>query len=163
MLKKILFFLLIVLVVIQFFHPKKNTATGAQPHSIQTVFAIPPDVKIILEKACNDCHTNNTRYPWYSRVQPVDWWLDNHVRDGKKHLNLDEYTSRSLRYQYHKLEEIAEQTKSGEMPLNSYTWLHTDARLTAAEKDLLINWADKMRDSMRAVYPLDSLERRKNP
>jgi hypothetical protein len=161
MIKKILLFLLAALVVIQFFHPKKNETKAAQPNYIGMAFPIPTDVKSILAKACDDCHTNNTRYPWYSKIQPVDWWLDKHVQDGKKHLNLDDYTNRNLRYQYHKLEEIAEQVKKGEMPLESYTWMHKDAILSETEKNTLINWADAMRDSMKAKYPIDSLIRKK--
>lgn len=162
MFKKILLFLLAALVIIQFIHPEKNKAEGPQTNQIGNLYTIPADVKIILEKACNDCHTNNTRYPWYSKFQPVDWWLDKHVKDGKRHLNLDEYTNRNLRYQYHKLEEIAEMVKEGEMPLDSYTWTHKDAKLTETEKTRLIGWADALRDSMKAKYPLDSLVRKKS-
>lgn len=161
MLKKILLFLLAALVVIQFIHPKKNQTPGEQPNYIGNLYPVPDHVKAILEKACNDCHSNNTRYPWYSRTQPADWWLNDHVQDGKKELNLDEYTHRSLRYQYHKLEEIAGQVRDGEMPLKSYTWMHKDALLTETEKASLINWADAIRDSMEAKYPLDSLVRKK--
>lgn len=162
MIKKILLFLLIGLIVIQFIHPKRNISEGPQPNYIGNVFAIPADVKVILEKACNDCHSNNTRYPWYSRTQPIDWWLNSHVTDGKKDLNLDEYAHRSLRYQYHKLEEIAELVKEGEMPLDSYTWIHKDAKLTEAEKAAIINWADAAREIMKAKYPIDSLIRKKS-
>lgn len=161
MIKKILLVLLAALVIIQFIHPKKNQSEGAQPNSIATVFPVPDNVNQVLKKACNDCHSNNTRYPWYAKLQPVDWWLTDHVNDGKKELNLDEYSNRSLRYQYHKLEEIAEQVKNGEMPLESYTWVHKDAKLTDTEKNTLISWADALRDSMRARYPIDSLVRPK--
>lgn len=162
MIKKILLFLLAALVVIQFFHPAKNQAAGPQPNAVGQRYPVPADVQTILEKACNDCHSNNTRYPWYSKLQPVDWWMDGHVRDGKKELNLDEYANRSLRYQYHKLEEIAEQVRQGEMPLKSYTWVHKDAILTDAEKTTLTSWADALRDTLEARYPMDSLVRRKN-
>lgn len=161
MLKKILLFLLVVLVVIQFIHPRKNKAEGAQPNFIGNTFPVPESVKAILAKACNDCHSNNTIYPWYSRIQPVDWWMNNHVQEGKRELNLDEYINKPLRYQYHKMEEIAEQVKEGEMPLNSYTWIHKDAILTETEKKELINWADGIRDSLKARYPIDSLIRKK--
>jgi hypothetical protein len=147
--------------VIQFIHPKKNKADSNQPAYIGNAFLIPGDVKVILEKACNDCHSNNTRYPWYSKIQPVDWWLSDHVNDGKKGLNFDEYTSRNLRFQYHKLEEIAKLVKDGGMPLRSYTWIHKDARLTETEKNTLINWAGAAMDSMKAKYPSDSLIRKK--
>lgn len=161
MLKKILLFLLVALVVIQFIHPKRNKTSGEQVNSIGKVYAIPADVESILKKACTDCHSNNTSYPWYSRLQPVHWWLNNHVREGKEHLNFDEYTNRSLRYQYHKMEETIEQVKEGEMPLNSYTWTHKDARLTQEEKDKLIDWAENVIKTMEAQYPIDSLKRKK--
>jgi hypothetical protein len=161
MLKKIMLILLAGLVIIQFFRPSRNKASGSQPHYIGNKYAIPSDVESILEKACNDCHSNNTNYPWYSKIQPVDWWLDDHIKDGKKHLNLDEYTNRNLRYQYHKMEETVEMVKENEMPLESYTWIHKDAKLTAIERSLLTNWAQGIMDTMRANYPLDSLVRKK--
>ena len=161
MLKKVFFFLLLVLVVIQFIHPKKNKTTGPQANYIGNIYPVPEDVKVILAKACNDCHTNNTIYPWYTHIQPVDWWMNHHVNDGKRHLNFDDYTSRNLRSQYHKLEEIAEQVKEGEMPLDSYIWMHKEAKLTETEKQLLINWAKAARNSLEAKYPMDSLVRKK--
>jgi hypothetical protein len=161
MIKKVLLFLLVALIVIQFIHPRPNKAIGDQPNNIGKTHTVPDDVKSILEKACNDCHSNNTRYPWYSNIQPVDWWLDKHVQDGKKHLNYDEYTNRSLRYQYHKMEETIEMIKEGEMPLDSYTWVHKDAKLTREEKSKLTGWAESVMDIMKAKYPIDSLVRKK--
>ncbi|HEX5654779.1 MAG TPA: heme-binding domain-containing protein [Chitinophagaceae bacterium] len=161
MIKKILLVLLAALVVIQFIHPKKNKAEGAQPNYMGNAHVIPDDVKQILSKSCNDCHSNNTDYPWYSKIQPVSWWLDNHIRDGKKGLNFDEYSNRPLRYQYHKMEETIEMVKEGEMPLNSYTWIHKDARLSQAERDKIIGWAETVMDNMKAKYPIDSLVRKK--
>ena len=160
MIKKIFIFLLFALVVIQFIRPKKNKAEGPQPNYIGNNFAIPEDVKSILAKACNDCHSNNTNYPWYSNFQPVLWWLDKHIKDGKKELNYDEYTSRSLRYQFHKMEETIEMVKEGEMPLNSYTWIHKDAKLSPEERSKLTNWANSIMDTMKATYPIDSLIRK---
>lgn len=161
MLKKILLSLLVIFIVIQFIHPEKNKATGTQTNFLGTVFPVPENIKAVLNKACNDCHSNNTRYPWYSRIQPVHWWMNHHIHEGKSHLNFDEYTNKNLRFQYHKMEEIAEQVKEGEMPLESYTWMHEDAKLTEAEKKELINWADNIRASLEAKYPMDSLVRKK--
>ncbi|MGZ5218600.1 MAG: heme-binding domain-containing protein [Chitinophagaceae bacterium] len=163
MIKKIFLALLIVLIVIQFIHPEKNISTGAQANYIGNVYAVPGDVKAILTKACNDCHTNNTKYPWYTYIQPFDWWMNDHVKDGKKELNFDEYANKNPRYQYHKMEEITEMVKEGEMPLDSYTWMHKDAKLTEAEKNMLTGWADAIRDSMKLKYPIDSLVRKKLP
>ncbi len=161
MIKKILLFLLIALLIIQFIHPKKNQAEGAQTNFIGNVFPVPEKVKVILAKACNDCHTNNTSYPWYTKFQPIDWWINDHILDGKKELNFDEYANKNLRFQYHKMEEIVEQVKEGEMPLASYTWIHNDAKLSEVERNELINWADGIRNSLEAKYPKDSLVRKK--
>ncbi len=161
MLKKIFIVLLVALIIIQFIHPKKNKAKGEQINYIGNAFNVTNEVKVILAKACNDCHTNNTNYPWYINIQPVDWWMNHHVNDGKKELNFDEYINKNLRFQYHKMEEIDEMIKEGEMPLDSYTWIHKDAKLTEEEKSTLMNWADGIRESMKAKYPLDSLIRKK--
>ena len=161
MFRKILIVLLAALVIIQFIHPNKNKAEGTQPNYIGNTFAIPADVKTILAKACNDCHSNNTRYPWYANFQPVHWWLDKHIKQGKRGLNFDEYTSRSLRFQYHKMEDVIEQLKDGGMPLKSYTWIHKDAKLTAEDKTKITGWAESVMDTMKAKYPIDSLIRKK--
>jgi hypothetical protein len=161
MVKKILLFLLVALVVIQFFHPKPNKAKGDQPNYIGKTFPVPEDVKSILAKACNDCHSNNTRYPWYSNIQPVDWWMRGHINKGKRGMNLDDFTSRSLRFQYGKMKDLIDQIKQGDMPLNSYTWIHKDAILSQTEKNTLTNWANSIMDTLKAKYPMDSLVRKK--
>lgn len=165
MFKKILKYTALVLpgifIIIQFFHPKKNIATGNQPNYIGHTYPVPDDVKAILVKACNDCHSNNTRYPWYSKIQPIHWWLNKHIVEGKRQINYDEFTNRSLRFQYHKMEETIEMVKEGKMPLNSYTWTHKDAKLTNDEKIKVTNWAQSVQDSMKAKYPMDSLVRPK--
>ena len=161
MVKKILLTLLVILVIIQFIHPKRNKAEGVQTNYIGNAYPISADVKVILDKACNDCHSNNTKYPWYCNFQPIDWWTNKHIRNGKKGLNLDEYTNRPLRYQYHKMEEVIEMIEDGKMPLNSYTWIHKDAKLTTAEKTSLIGWANSVMDTLKAHYPIDSLVRKK--
>jgi hypothetical protein len=161
MFKKILLLLLVALIVIQFIHPKRNIHKGEQPNYIGNVHTVPQDVHSILTKACLDCHSNNTRYIWYFKIQPVDWWLTHHIREAKKGLNFDEYTNRPLRYQYHKMEEVADQVKEGEMPLKSYTWTHKDARLTQDERNKIIEWTNSVRKAMESKYPMDSLVRPK--
>jgi hypothetical protein len=161
MLKKIAWLLLFALIVIQFFQPKKNVAGAPSPNQIDAALSVPDDVKKVLQTSCYDCHSNNTAYPWYSRVQPVGWWLQHHVNEGKSELNFDEFGSYRLRRQYHKLEEIIEQVKKGEMPLSSYTLIHGDAKLSAAQQVMLTNWAAAQMDSMKARYPIDSLIKKK--
>ncbi|MFM6057846.1 MAG: heme-binding domain-containing protein [Microcystis aeruginosa] len=149
--------LLGALVVIQFIHPKKNQLPVNPDQQLISRYPLPDSVNTILQKACMDCHSNNSRYPWYASLQPVAWWLDEHIRDGKKHMNFDEYTHRSLRYQFHKMEEIIEMVKEEEMPLPSYTWTHTEARLTKEERIAITQWAQLVMDTMKLRYPADSL------
>lgn len=150
MFKKILLVLLVVLIVIQFFRPEMNVSKGEQPNALANAYSAPPGVKSILQKACDDCHTNNTRYPWYNRVQPVAWWLSKHVKEGKEHLNLDEFLSYEPRRQDHKMEEVVEMVKSKEMPLKSYTWGHSNAKLSDAERVALTSWAEQVRKEITA-------------
>jgi hypothetical protein len=162
-LRRLLMLLLIVFIVIQFFRPKKNISEGPQPHNIATAYPVPEDVKAILAKACNDCHSNNTRYPWYNNIQPVAWWLNNHVQDGKKELNYDEFTTYRPRKQYARLEQTKKLVDKGEMPLDSYTWIHKDAILTDQEKQALYSWVETSKAAMEAKYPMDSLVRKSGP
>lgn len=152
--------LLIAFIWIQFVRPAKNRQDGISSRHLSTKFSIPADVNSILEKACNDCHTNNSRYPWYYNIQPVGIWMNGHIKEGKEHLNLSEFTDKRLRFQYHKMEEIIEQVKEGHMPIDSYTWTHKDARLTDAEKTKIIDWALSIMDTLKARHPIDSLIRK---
>ncbi|MBS1758575.1 MAG: heme-binding domain-containing protein [Bacteroidetes bacterium] len=153
--------LIVLLIAIQFFHPKKNITEGPQQNFIGNAYPVSDDVKSIMAKACNDCHSNNTRYPWYAKIQPVHWFLNKHIIEGKEEINFDEFANKSLRYQFHKMDEVIKQVKEGEMPLNSYTWIHKDAKLTDEEKNKLINWAESIQDTLKAHYPMDSLVRPK--
>ena len=163
MLKKIFYVLIAALVIIQFIRPKQNIAAGPFTADVSTKFAINDNVASILKDACYDCHSNNTTYPWYANVQPVGWWLQHHVNEGKEEINFDEFASYSLRKQHHKLEEMAELVDKGEMPLASYTRIHKDAVLSDGQKQLLINWTKEQIAAMEAKYPKDSLEMPKRP
>jgi hypothetical protein len=158
---KLLLGFFIILVLVQFIRPKRNLSAQTSRNDINLLYPVPGNVKAILKKACNDCHSNNTRYPWYANIQPVAWWLDDHVQEGKQHLNFSEFASYRLRKQYHKLEEVAETVEKGEMPLNSYSTMHKDADLTNQEKQLLIGWSKAVRDTMKARFPIDSLMTKK--
>ncbi len=158
MLKKILLGLVLVLVVIQFFRPERNESND-QTYAIATKYTVPQEVDAILKVSCNDCHSNKTEYPWYANVQPVAWWLDEHVVDGKRHLNFSEFTNRPIAIQNHKLEEVIEMVEEKEMPMEEYTYLglHSEANLTDAQRQLLINWAKSQMAYLKDNYPADSL------
>jgi len=162
MLGKILVFLLVVLVVLQFIRPDlSNNATAASSNNINNSFNVPADIDQVLKTSCYDCHSNKTTYPWYAAIQPVGWWLQNHIEEGKHELNLDEFGTYNLRRQYKKLEEISEQVDEGEMPLSSYTIIHKNAKLTLEQKRQLVGWSNQLQNDMKAKYPADSLIRKK--
>lgn len=108
-LKKTMLLLLVVFVVIQFFRPTKNLASAASINNITAKYSIPNDVQAILKTSCYDCHSNNTKYPWYNNIQPVAWYLKNHVDEGKNEINFDEFAIYSPRKQYKKFREINQQ------------------------------------------------------
>jgi hypothetical protein len=141
--KIFLLFFLGALVVMQFFRPKKNINKGAEAtaNHIGKVIPVPENIAGILKRACYDCHSNNTNYPWYSNIMPVGWILDNHVKDGKRELNFDEFAAYKARRQSKKLEEVADEVKEEKMPIGNYTKIHKEARLSEDEKNALINWA----------------------
>lgn len=159
--KGLFYLLLLAFVIIQFFRPAKNKSEGTSKNDISTLYAVPQNVQDILKTSCNDCHSNNTVYPWYAEIQPVAWWLNSHIEDGKKDLNFSEFATYRIRRQYKKLEEINELVKENKMPLDSYLWIHKDAKLSDQQKLTIANWAEAVRDSIRAKYPPDSLVRKK--
>lgn len=160
--KKIGYILLAGLIIIQFFHPEKNInpTEAAALNDISKVYAVPENVHSILKTSCYDCHSNNTYYPWYNNIQPVAWWLNHHVEEGKRELNFNEFATYRIRRQYKKMEEVIDQLKEDEMPLSSYTLIHRDAKLSQDQKLVLSNWADAIRKDMESKYPPDSLKRK---
>ncbi len=141
--------------------PEKNESILWGESDIRTRFPVPVAAANILKESCMDCHSNDTQYPWYASVQPVAMWLGEHVEDGKKHLDFSAFTSYNLPKQFHKLEEVEEMVSEEEMPLESYTLIHRDAKLSADQRKILIDWSKALRDSMRKWYPADSLVRKK--
>lgn len=108
------------------------------------------EVGEVLRAACMDCHSNETVWPWYSRVAPVSIFLARHVEEGREHLNLSTFGEADLREQDHMLEEVVEVLEEGEMPLRSYALGHPEARLTDAQRRLLMDWAREQRSSLDA-------------
>ncbi len=148
--KKILIVIVIAFVAIQFFRPDRNIDSQASSSDISGVFSTPDSVKVILQNACYDCHSNNTRYPWYINIQPAGWWMAGHIAEAKDNLNFSEFGGYTPRKQISKLEGVAGVIEKDIMPLKSYRMMHKDARLSADEKNLVINWAQRSADSITA-------------
>jgi hypothetical protein len=115
-----------------------------------------PEVKKILETSCYDCHSNTTHYPWYAEVMPVGWWINHHVEEGKRELNFSEAGNYKMKKLDHKLEEVDEQVRGGEMPPQDYLNLHKDAKLTAEQVDILGKWAMDARGYLQAANLKDT-------
>jgi hypothetical protein len=111
---------------------------------------VSPQVLAILRRSCGDCHSEATRYPWYSYVAPASWLVQRDVGEGKGHLNLSRWSDYSLVRKQRLLSEIANQVEEREMPLLSYTMLHPDARLSASEVRAIFEWTQTERNRLIA-------------
>ncbi|MDP1830269.1 MAG: heme-binding domain-containing protein [Archangium sp.] len=103
----------------------------------------PAEVATLLKRSCYDCHSNETKWPWYSQVAPVSWLVSKDVNDGRKHLNFSEWQGYEEGRKLKKFKEVAEEVDEGEMPMAIYLPLHPEAKLTDAEKKLLVDWAKR--------------------
>jgi hypothetical protein len=148
---KYLLILLSIFIGLQFFQIPKPSLSSTPETDITNHVEVPENVHNILRKACYDCHSEETRYPWYSYIQPVGWWLKDHMDHGLSHLNFSDFGSYELDKAAHKMEEINDEVHEGEMPLESYTWIHGDARLSSKERKTLTKWAIRTYAKMEGV------------
>ena len=155
--KKLIIIIGSLFLILQLFPISKNQSKEYSK-DISTIEKITPDVKNILQSSCYDCHSNNSIYPIYASIQPIAWWLQHHIDEGKEELNFSEFAGYSPRRRFHKLEEIKEQIVENEMPLYSYTIVHTQAKLSEQQKSILINWVNSTMAKMKADYHPDSLK-----
>lgn len=146
--KKIGLGLFTAFVAIQFIQPARNKSNTILPTDIEKIVTVPVNVSGILKTSCYDCHSNNTRYPWYSFIQPGAWLMASHIKNGKAMLNFSQFGELSNRKQQSKLQGIINQVKDGEMPITSYKIIHRNAVLTPEQKTILINWAASAKDSL---------------
>ena len=129
---------------LQLFQIDKTNPAVDPSRTLEASVGVPADITLIFGRACNDCHSNTTRYPWYSYVQPAGWFLKSHIEEGRQHLNFSTFADYDARRRAKKLEEICEQVTSGEMPLPSYLLMHRDAILSESEKQALCDWTNSV-------------------
>ena len=141
---KVLKWLVVLIAVafigIQFVRPARTNPAVDQSQMMQTRLQVPPHVASILDRSCQDCHSNSTRWPWYSNVAPASWFLIDHVNEGRQHLNFSEWGSLDKRRADKRLEEMCEQVEDKLMPLESYTWIHRSAKLSDADIKAICDW-----------------------
>ncbi len=142
MLKKIFWALLAVLAIAQFVQPSFKNPPVEPSQTLETVAAPPAEALSILKKACFDCHSNETTWPFYAKISPVSWWIAGHVNEGREHLNFSEFGKLAPADRSEALGEAAEAVRDGEMPMRSYTIAHPKAVLSASEKTVLLAWLE---------------------
>ena len=151
----------VALLAVQFIRPAKNRSQAPPGSGIESRFPVPEHVMQVFRRSCYDCHSDSTAYPWYAEIQPFGWLLNSHIVEGKRRLDFDRFAMYRPLRQYGRFKDIVEQLQEDEMPLGSYLFIHRYARLTPDEKEEVIRWCGAMIDSMRALYPVDSLQRKR--
>ncbi len=142
--KKILKIIAIVLfigfIAIQFVRPDKTNPPIVQAETIEATTQVPDNVKSILKRSCNDCHSHETVYPFYSNVAPISWQVIDHINDGRKRLNFSVWNTYDDKKKKRKLESICEEMQLGEMPMSQYTLIHWDAKISADDTKTVCDW-----------------------
>jgi hypothetical protein len=133
------------LIVIQFFGPAKTNPASDASQSIEARHQVPPPVAAILDRSCNDCHSNKTRWPWYSNVAPVSWFVIDHVNEGRENVNFSEWGRYTQNDVASHLRQMCREVRSGVMPLSSYTPLHPGSKLSTEDVKTLCDWTDAER------------------
>lgn len=147
-LKKILLLLVVLFIAIQFIRPARNKSSEVLPIDISETIQVPGNVLAVLKTSCYDCHSNNTRYPWYVNIQPMGWMMAKHIKKGKEDLNFSEFGSYSKRKQFNKLRAIESSIKDGSMPLSDYLMLHENAMLSKEDRALVTEWVSKTKSGI---------------
>lgn len=137
-------------VAAQFSRPARTNPTADQSLALQSHVQVGPQVATILDRSCNDCHSNKTRWPWYSNVAPLSWFVIDHVNHGRSHLNLSEWGRFDRREAGEMLSAVCKEVQSGAMPLSSYTPMHPGSRLSPTDVKLLCDWTTSERARIAA-------------
>ncbi len=130
------------LIAIQFIRPVRSNPTAPESQSLNAHVHVTPQVAAILDRSCTDCHSNRTRWPWYSNVAPVSWFVIDHVNHGRSHLNFSEWSRYQKREAEELLEQMCREAEAGFMPMTSYTRIHRKALLSADDIKVLCEWTD---------------------
>ena len=147
--KIIALILLVGFVGIQFVPTDLNQSDTVPKTDFLLVNNTQENISALLQESCYDCHSNNTEYPWYNKVQSVAWFLEDHINEGKEELNFNEWDAYSNRRKNSKLKSIISQVKDDEMPLASYTLIHKDAKLSNSEKTLIIDYMKNLKETLK--------------
>lgn len=129
---------------IQLIRPARSNPAVDPTHTLEAVVLVPPRVESILRRACYDCHSDLTQWPWYSNVAPISWFVIDHVDSGRRHVNFSEWLRRDTKnpaeYTRERFEAMCKQVQTGDMPLTSYLLVHREAKLSQADIETICQW-----------------------
>ena len=151
---KVTFIVLVLAFIVgQFIRPDFSNPPVIPSETLAASTQVPADVQQVLTRSCSDCHSNETRYPWYSKVTPFNWFLADHISDGRREMNFSVWNTYPTKKKLRKLEELCEQVEQGEMPLPSYLWIHRESVLAEGDARLLCDWSKAERARLSAEAP----------
>ncbi len=138
--RKTAYVILIVFLIIQVIRPERNNGSADGPKDISHFVQVPDTIQHILKTSCYDCHSNHTVYPWYALINPVGLWLRDHINDGKRSINFSDLSGFTKKKLDHRLGDISETVEKGEMPLDTYTFIHRYAILDSGQINMIKAW-----------------------
>ena len=147
-LKSVVIVLAVAFLAIQVVRPERTNPPVDSSRTIHSQLQPPPEVMSVLERSCADCHSNQTRWPWYSNIAPASWLLVNHVNHARSHMNFSEWAKYERKDAAELLEEMCDETSKGDMPLPSYLLIHRDAKLTPQDVRTLCEWSKAARERL---------------
>lgn len=144
--KKVIIGFVIVIIGIQFYRPEMSNGTEDAAKNIRAYVKVPDEISTMLVRSCGDCHSNTTKWPWYSKIAPASWVIADDVFLGRRHLNFSEWGTYSQKKMGKKLYQIAEVAGDSSMPLTLYLLMHKEAKLSSGERKMLADWAEEQAD-----------------
>jgi hypothetical protein len=151
LLKRIVIGLAIVFAGMQFLRPDRTNPPVNAGQSVQATAQVPTEVGAVLRRSCFDCHSSETRWPWYSGVVPMAWGVANHVEEGRAKFSFSDWGTYPPRKRVAILEKICDEVREGRMPLREYLWLHRDATLSEADWKSVCDWSMEEADRLAAA------------
>lgn len=143
--KQILLIILGLIVLAQFIQPSRAVEKTDPNNDLLVMTNAPAEIADNVKAACYDCHSYETKYPWYSYITPVNWWLNNHIQEGRSEMNFSVWGTYPQGKRDHKAEECGEALREGWMPLDSYTPMHPEADLDQQTRERLAVWFGSIR------------------
>ena len=134
--------------------PARTNPPTEPARTTMSMAHVTPEAHAVLERACRDCHSNDTRWPWYSNVAPISWFVIDHVNHGRRHFNYSDWAQYDRDQVPRLLKNTCELTRKEEMPIASYLWLHPEARVTDRDIVALCDWTDGLlREALESLIP----------